>query len=297
MTPFSFSKWGSQYVDGKLQEYSQNPLQPTRDLLCKIHSCIDLTTLSNADSDGSVATLMGSVRQHHEDYCSEDADIYIPNVAGICVYPKFVPMLRKVIDIMGDVQYFSSIKDIDIVSVAGAFPHAQTFREVKVLEVRMAAEAGADEIDVVINAGDIIENNPFAAYEDLKAMRDACPKCRMKVILETGVYNTDEQIYDAAITAMYAGADFVKTSTGKCSPAATPRAALIMALAVKDYYDATYRKVGIKPAGGIRTSQDALQYVQIVSDILSDDYISKKYFRLGATSLAKNVINDILALG
>jgi deoxyribose-phosphate aldolase len=179
--------------------------------------------------------------------------------------------------------------------VAGAFPHAQTFREIKVREVALAVEAGADEIDVVITAGDIIAKDYNAALDELKAMREACAAVKMKVILETGVYKADSDIYDASIIAMEAGADFVKTSTGKCEPAATPRAALIMALAVSDYYKATGKRVGIKPAGGIRTSQDALQYCAIMDDIFDGKYDNTN-FRLGATSLAKNVIADIKAL-
>jgi deoxyribose-phosphate aldolase len=276
---FSIDNHGAGFVDSKLAQYQANPMVPTLELLKKVHSCIDLTSLSNADNERSISALVDIVNNHpalHPD---------IPNVAGICVYPKFVSLAKELCKVPG----------VDIVSVAGAFPHAQTFREIKVREVDLAAAAGADEIDVVITAGDIIEKDFDAAIDELLAMREACANRKMKVILETGVYKRDSDIYDAAIVAMEAGADFVKTSTGKCEPAATPRAALIMALAVSDYYKETGKRVGIKPAGGIRTSQDAMQYCAIMDDIFDGDYNSTN-FRLGATSLAKNVIADIAAL-
>ncbi|MCR5454175.1 MAG: deoxyribose-phosphate aldolase [Bacteroidales bacterium] len=276
---FSIESHGAGVVDAKLAEYKAKAVAPSLDILKKIHSCIDLTTLSNADNDKSVAALVDIVNTHSEKHPD------IPNVAGICVYPKFVGLAKRLCKVPG----------VDIVSVAGAFPHAQTFTEIKVREVQLAVAAGADEIDVVITAGDILAKNYDAALDELKQMRTACAGRKMKVILETGVYKDDADIYDASIVAMMAGADFVKTSTGKSEPAATPRAALIMALAVSDYYKATGRRIGIKPAGGIRTSQDAMQYCAIMDDIFDGDY-SNANFRLGATSLAKNVIADIKAL-
>jgi len=276
---FSLGSHGAGIVDTRLAEYKAKAAAPTVATLKKIHSCIDLTTLSNADNAKSVTALVDIVNTHPTNHPD------IPNVAGICVYPKFVSLVKNTLKVPG----------VDIVSVAGAFPHAQTFREIKVREVALAVEAGADEIDVVITAGDIIAKDYNAALDELKAMREACAAVKMKVILETGVYKADSDIYDASIIAMEAGADFVKTSTGKCEPAATPRAALIMALAVSDYYKATGKRVGIKPAGGIRTSQDALQYCAIMDDIF-DGKFDNTNFRLGATSLAKNVIADIKAL-
>lgn len=276
---FSLESHGAGAVDAKLAEYDACSKAPSLDILKKIHSCIDLTTLSNADNEKSVSALVDIVNTHPEKHPD------IPNVAGICVYPKFVSLAKQLCKVQG----------VDIVSVAGAFPHAQTFTEVKVREVELAAAAGADEIDVVITAGDILANDYAAALYELQQMRAACADLKMKVILETGVYKDDAYIYDASIVAMIAGADFVKTSTGKCEPAATPRAALIMALAVSDYYEATGRRVGIKPAGGIRTSEDAMKYCAIMDDIFEGDY-NNTNFRLGATSLAKNVIAGIQAL-
>ena len=276
---FSLDTHGAGAVDTLLAKYKAEAAAPSLATLKKIHSCIDLTTLSNADNNRTVSALVDMVNTHSEKHPD------IPNVAGICVYPKFVSLVKNTLKVPG----------VDIVSVAGAFPHAQTFREIKVREVALAVEAGADEIDVVITAGDIIAKDYDAALEELAAMRAACKDVKMKVILETGVYKADSDIYDASMVAMEAGADFVKTSTGKCEPAATPRAALVMALAVSDYYKATGRRVGIKPAGGIRTSQDAMQYCAIMDDVFGGCYDNTN-FRLGATSLAKNVIADIKAL-
>ncbi len=306
MTKLSFSKWGSEYVDRKLEEYQNNPLKPTKQILENIFRCIDLTSLSSDDTEQSIKELA----QKAEFKLDDEHDSI--KVAGVCVYPRFVKCLYDM--------PFGLMPDWRIVSVAGGFPHAQTPTEVKVMEVKMAAEAGADEIDVVINAGDIKSGNLFAAYDDLKAMRNACPGRGLKVILETGIYDTDEQIYDAAVTAMYAGANFIKTSTGKYSPAATPRSALIMALAINDFKEANSIVVGLKVAGGIRTTAEALQYAKIAKEMLQvpidemyddpgydrhgyggevADYFGyepdhlRDFFRIGATSLAQNIIEDI----
>lgn len=280
MDNYSFSKYGSAYVDQQLAYYQANLPTADIELLKKIYSCIDLTTLSNADNNKSVSELVNTVNTHSQRHSD------IPNVAGICVYPKFVDVVKENLNVDG----------VSIVSVAGAFPHAQTFTEIKVAEVRLAVEHGATEIDVVVNGGEMLAENYDAALNELRLMREACRNVKLKVILETGVLKSDSLIYDAAIIAMKAGADFVKTSTGKNEPAATPRAVLVMALAVKDFEQNTDKRIGIKPAGGIRTSQDAQLYAAIVGGILGNDRICNSTFRLGATSLAKNVLSDIASL-
>lgn len=280
MDNYTFSKYGTAFVDEKLAYYQANLPTANISLLKKIYSCIDLTTLSNADNSKSVKELVDTVNTHSQSHPD------IPNVAGICIYPKFVDVVRENLKADG----------VSVVSVAGAFPHAQTFTEIKVAEVRLAVEHGANEIDVVINGGDMLAGNYDAALNELRLMREACKQAKLKVILETGVLKSDSLIYNAAIIAMKAGADFVKTSTGKNEPAATPRAVLVMALAVKDFEQNSDKRIGIKPAGGIRTSQDAILYATIVSDILGNDRICNSTFRLGATSLAKNVLSDIASL-
>lgn len=280
MKDFSFERYGSELVDSKLAFYEKNRLKPTEEILKTIYSCIDLTTLSNADNEKSVGALVKKVNYHKKDHPK------IPNVAGICVYPNFVQIVKAL----------CTVPEIEIVSVAGGFPHAQTFQKIKVEEVRLAYEAGADEIDVVINAGDIIAGEHEKALDELKALKQASGAAKLKVILETGIYQYDSDIYDASIVALQAGANFIKTSTGKMSPAATPRAAVIMALALKDYENKTGRQAGIKVAGGIRSVEDAMTYYQIVRDLLGEGRLDKYTFRIGATSLADNVIKAIQLL-
>ena len=278
MKDFSYERHGSDLINSRLCVI-ENRAQKNRSIsnLKKLHSCIDLTSLSNADNDNSIADFVMSVNTFKENNPG------IPNVAGICVYPKFVPVVRKIL----------AVPEVKIVSVAGAFPHAQTFDEIKIREVELAVEAGADEIDVVINAGDIIDGEHSKALASLKDMKKACGNAHLKVILETGVYSYDSDIYEASIIAMKAGADFIKTSTGKMSPAATPKAALIMAIAINDFERATGKIIGLKPAGGIRTADDALMYYTIVKEILGEERITPEYFRLGATSLSGALIKEI----
>ena len=278
MKDFYFEKHGSQLVDSKLAFYENHKLKPSAEILKTVYSCIDLTSLSNADNEKSIAALVETVNSHKEKYPN------VPNVAGICVYPCFVPLVKKI----------CTVPEVDIVSVAGGFPHAQTFKDLKVEEVKRAYEAGADEIDVVINAGDIIAGELQKAEDELREMKKAAGAAKLKVILETGIYKYDSDIYEAAITALKAGANFIKTSTGKSSPAATPRAAVIMALAIKDFEHETGSQAGLKVAGGIRTVDEALSYYQIVKDFLGEERLDKYSFRIGATSLAGNVLKELV---
>ncbi len=281
MKDFSYERHGSELINSRLCVIENRTLRNlTRANLRKLHSCIDLTSLSNADNNNSIADFVMNVNTFKENHPD------IPNVAGICVYPKFVSVVKKLL----------TVPTVKIVSVAGAFPHSQTFEEVQLREIELAVEAGADEIDVVINAGEIIDDNGNKALATLKNMKKACGDAHLKVILETGAYSYDADIYDAAIIAMKAGANFIKTSTGKMEPAATPKAALIMAVAIKDYERVTGTKVGLKPAGGIRTAEQALTYFTIVKEILGEDRITPEYFRIGATSLSGALIKEIKKL-
>lgn len=277
---YNFERYGSELVNSKLNFYKFHPLKPTEDILKTIYSCIDLTSLSNADNAKTITALVKSVNEQRH------LNPKAPNVAGICVYPSFVSLVKEKCE----------VPSVDIVSVAGGFPHAQTWTELKVREVELAYEAGADEIDVVINAGDIIAGNFDKAEAEIAAMKKACREAKLKVILETGIYKLDAEIYNAAIVAMKGGANFIKTSTGKMEPAATPRAAVIMALALRDFENKTGRTVGLKVAGGIRTTEQALLYYHIVKDIMGDTRLDKRSFRIGATSLAKNVLDDLANL-
>ncbi len=241
-------------------------------------SAIDLTTLMETDSDVSVERFVNDaveLPRKHEG---------LPNVASICVYPTFVDIAG--LGVEGTT--------IGVTSVAGGFPSSQTFLEVKMLEVSMAVENGADEIDVVINVGELMQGEYNQMANDLEMMRkEAGEDITFKVILETNALKTPELIKKAALLAMFAGADFVKTSTGKNKGGATPEAAVVMCQAIKEYYEKTGRRVGFKAAGGIRTAEDAALYYTIVKNMLGEEWLEPGLFRLGASALADNLINAI----
>lgn len=278
MAKYSFQKHGVSLINSRLYKLTSNLEKPTTDIMKKIHSFIDLTSLSTSDN---FSTIKEFVTNGVNNFKQQHADI--PYVAGICVYPRFVSTVKETLNVPG----------IKIVSVAGGFPHSQTPLPIKIAEIEHAVAAGADEIDVVINVGDIIGGNAKIARHELEAMKTACGDALYKVIVESGAYAYDEDLYDASIVAMQAGADFIKTSTGKQQPAATPRAALIMCMAIRDYVRNENRKVGFKAAGGVKTPDEAMAYWSIVKDILGEEYLSNHLFRIGATSLSKNLVNAI----
>ncbi len=241
-------------------------------------SLIDLTTLNETDSVRSVENFVRKAVQMQQHYPS------IPNVASICVFPSFVDVVG--LGVEGS--------DIAITSVAAGFPASQTFIEVKMLEVAMAVENGADEIDVVINVGEMIQEQYDQMANEVEMLRqEAGEETVFKVIIESGALKTPELIRRASLLSMFAGADFVKTSTGKISVAATPEAAVVMCQAIKDYYQQTGRRVGFKAAGGIRTAEDAALYYTIVKNILGPEWLTPKLFRIGASSVANSLISAI----
>ncbi|CCX48409.1 MAG: deoxyribose-phosphate aldolase [Muribaculaceae bacterium] len=250
----------------------------TPEVLKLLFNCIDLTTLNATDSPVSVARFTERVN----DFESEHGDL--PNVAAICVYPNFSQVVRTVLDV-------SSVK---IACVSGGFPSSQTFPEVKVAETALAVEGGADEIDIVLNVGNFLDGDWEEVCDEIQELKHSCRHAHMKVILETGALKTAENIRAAAILAMYSGADFIKTSTGKGYPGASLEAAYVMCHCIKEYYDATGTMIGFKPAGGVSTTDDALAYYTIVKHILGDKWLNNRYFRLGASRLANNLLADIL---
>lgn len=243
-----------------------------------LFNCIDLTTLKSTDSPVSVAAFTERVN----DFESEHPDL--PNVAAICVYPNFAPVVRTVLD----------VSEVNIACVAGAFPSSQTFPEVKVAEVALAVDGGADEIDIVLNVGNFLDGDWEEVCDEIEELKATCRDAHLKVILETGALKTAENIRDAAILAMYSGADFIKTSTGKVYPGASLDAAYVMCQCIKEYYDATGTMIGFKPAGGVSTTDDALAYYTIVKEVLGDKWLNNRYFRLGASRLANRLLSDIL---
>ena len=208
---------------------------------------------------------------------------HLQNVASICVYPPFVETVGLNID----------GTPLRITSVAGGFPSSQTFLEVKMLEVAMAIENGADEVDVVVNVGKILTGAYDEAANEIEVLREESDGATLKVILETGALKSPEMIYNASFLAMAAGADFIKTSTGKIDVSATPEAAVVMCKAIKEYHEKTGRKVGFKAAGGVRTADDAALYYTIVKEILGEEWLTTDLFRIGASSAANNILSAI----
>ena len=240
-------------------------------------SAIDLTTLSCCDSEESVEAMARRAAEFDMDYP------HLQNVASICVYPPFVETVGLNID----------GTPLRITSVAGGFPSSQTFLEVKMLEVAMAIENGADEVDVVVNVGKILTGAYDEAANEIEVLRGESDGATLKVILETGALKSPEMIYNASLLAMAAGADFIKTSTGKIDVSATPEAAVVMCKAIKEYHEKTGRKVGFKAAGGVRTAEDAALYYTIVKEILGDEWLTTELFRIGASSAANNILSAI----
>lgn len=243
-----------------------------------LFNCIDLTTLKGTDSPQSVARFterVNSFEQEHGD---------LPNVAAICVYPNFAPVVRTVLD----------VTEVNIACVSGGFPSSQTFPEVKVAETALAVEGGADEIDIVLNVGNFLDGDWEEVCDEITELKHACRHAHLKVILETGALKTAENIRAAAILAMYCGADFIKTSTGKDFPGASLEAAYVMCQCIKEYYEQTGRMVGFKPSGGVRTADEALDYYTIVKSILGEKWLDNDYFRIGASGLANNLLSVIL---
>lgn len=238
---------------------------------------IDLTTLNSTDTEAHVQAFTEKVNDFPNQFPEME------NVAAICVYPNMVKAVEETL------QY----PEVNIASVSGGFPSSMTFTSVKVEETKMAIKSGADEIDIVLALSHFLANDFESAHFDIKSIKECMGEKHLKVILETGALDTPENIWKASMLAINAGADFIKTSTGKMSPAATPMAAYVMCLAIAYHYEQTGEKIGFKPAGGIVTSEDALIYLAIVKEVLGDEWLNPELFRLGASRLANNLLTDI----
>lgn len=240
--------------------------------------CIDLTTLKCTDSEQSVMKFTEKVNEFDDKYPD------LNNVAAICVYPNMAEIVNDTLE----------ADHVNIACVSGGFPSSQTFTEVKVAETAMALHAGADEIDIVIPIGKFLEGDYEGMCDEIEELKEVCGDKHLKVILETGALKTASNIKKASILSMYSGADFIKTSTGKENPAATPEAAYVMCNAIKEYHRETGRKIGFKPAGGINTVKDALTYYTIVKEVLGKEWLNNQLFRLGTSRLANLLLSDIL---
>ena len=275
--PEEFSRIGEIVSEIKKETEHQ---KITADVLKKIFSCIDLTSLNTTDSADSITAFVQKVNSFADEFTD------IPDVAAVCVYPVFAPVLKS----------FLKRDKVKKAVVTAGFPSSQTFTDVKKLETRRAVEFGVDEIDIVLSVGEFLEGNYDFVYEEIVAIKDVKQDVHLKVILETGALKSAEEIWMASHLCFEAGVDFIKTSTGKLQPAATPEAFYVMARAVKAFYQKTGRRVGVKAAGGISETRQVLVYYNIVKQILGDEWLNNKLFRIGASRLANNLLSDILTL-
>lgn len=279
----ALAKYNTQLNDADVQAQvaalidKKVPENNTEEVKKFLFNCIDLTTLNTTDSDESVMRFTEKVNQFDNEFPD------LKNVAAICVYPNFAQVVKDTLEVEG----------VNIACVSGGFPSSQTFTEIKIAETAMAVADGADEIDIVIPVGAFLNGDYETMCEEIMELKETCKEHHLKVILETGALKTASNIKKASILSMYSGADFIKTSTGKQQPAATPEAAYVMCQAIKEYHEQTGNKIGFKPAGGINSVNDALIYYTIVKEILGEEWLSNKLFRLETSRLANLLLSEI----
>ena len=239
---------------------------------------VELTTLKTTDSEESVLKFTERVNDFDNAYPD------LPHVATICVYPCFASIVSQSLEVEG----------VEVACVSGSFPSSQACIEVKTVETALAVKDGATEIDIVMSVGKFLSGDYETVCDEIGELKAVCGEKKMKVILETGLLGNAENIKKASILAMYAGADYIKTSTGKEKPAATPEAAYVMCQAIKEYYDKTGIQIGFKPAGGLNTIHDALVYYTIVKEVLGEKWLTNQYFRLGTSRLANLLLSEVV---
>lgn len=239
---------------------------------------VELTTLKTTDSEDSVLAFTERVNQFDEQYPE------LPHVATICVYPCFAKTVSETLEVDG----------VEIACVSGSFPSSQALMEVKVAETALAIKDGATEIDIVMPVGKFLSGNYEEVADEISELKNVCGEKKMKVILETGCLKTAANIKKASILSMYAGADYIKTSTGKLEPAATPEAAYVMCQAIKEYYDKTGIQIGFKPAGGLNTVMDAITMYTIVKEVLGEKWLTNQWFRMGTSRLANLLLSEVV---
>lgn len=254
------------------------PLNNTVEVKKFLLGSVELTTLKTTDSEESVLALTEKVNNFAETYPE------LPHVATICVYPCFASIVSQSLEVEG----------VEIACVSGSFPSSQALIEVKIAETALAIKDGATEIDIVMSVGKFLSGDYETLCDEISELKEVCGEKKMKVILETGLLDNAENIKKASILAMYAGADYIKTSTGKEQPAATPEAAYVMCQAIKEYYDKTGIQIGFKPAGGLNTVHDALVYYTIVKEVLGEKWLTNQWFRLGTSRLANLLLSEVV---
>lgn len=258
-------------LDAHLQE------NMNQDVYKFLMGSIELTTLKTTDSDRSVMEFTEKVNKFDSEYPN------LPHVATICVYPCFAAAVKNVLQVDG----------VEIACVSGSFPSSQACIEVKTIETALAIKDGATEIDMVLSVGKFLDGDYETICEEISEMKATCGDCAMKVILETGDLRNAKDIKTASILAMYSGADYIKTSTGKEKVSATPEAAYVMCHAIKEYYEETGIQIGFKPAGGLNTVEDAVKYYTIVKEVLGDKWLTNKWLRLGTSRLANLLLSAV----
>ena len=239
---------------------------------------VELTTLKTTDSDESVLAFTEKVNQFDEAYPT------LPHVATICVYPRFAKIVSETLEVDG----------VEIACVSGSFPSSQALIEVKTVETALAVKDGATEIDMVLSVGTFLSGDYETVCDEIQQMKEACGDKKMKVILETGCLKTASNIKTASLLTMYSGADYIKTSTGKEKPAATPEAAYVMCQAIKEYYEQTGVQIGFKPAGGLNSVMDAIIYYTIVKEVLGEKWLTNQWFRMGTSRLANLLLSEVI---
>ena len=254
------------------------PLNDTVEVKKFLMGSVELTTLKTTDSDESVLAFTEKVNQFDEAYPT------LPHVATICVYPRFAKIVSETLEVDG----------VEIACVSGSFPSSQALIEVKTVETALAVKDGATEIDMVLSVGTFLSGDYETVCDEIQQMKEACGDKKMKVILETGCLKTASNIKTASLLAMYSGADYIKTSTGKEMPAATPEAAYVMCQAIKEYYEQTGVQIGFKPAGGLNSVMDAIIYYTIVKEVLGEKWLTNQWFRMGTSRLANLLLSEVI---
>lgn len=280
----ALSKYNTEIDDAEVREAVKKIIaekvheNDTPEIKKLLFGSIELTSLKTTDSDESILAFTEKVNEFDATYPD------LPHVATICVYPCFAKTVSESLEVDG----------VEIACVSGSFPSSQALIEVKVAETALAVKDGATEIDIVMPVGKFLSGDYEGVADDINELKQACGEAPMKVILETGCLKTASNIKKASIISMYAGADYIKTSTGKLEPAATPEAAYVMCQAIKEYYDETGIQIGFKPAGGINSVMDALIYYTIVKEVLGEKWLTNKWFRLGTSRLANMLLSELL---
>ncbi len=279
----ALSKYNTKLDDAKVREAVKKIIaervleNDTPEVKKFLMGSVELTTLKTTDSDVSVMAFTERVNQFENAYPD------LPHVATICVYPCFAEVVKDTLEVEG----------VEIACVSGSFPSSQALLEVKVAETALAIKDGATEIDIVMSVGKFLSGDYEAVCDEISELKQVCGDKKMKVILETGCLKTAENIKKASLLAIYAGADYIKTSTGKESPAATPEAAYVMCQAIKEYYEETGIQIGFKPAGGLNTVMDAIIYYTIVKEVLGEKWLTNQWLRLGTSRLANLLLSEV----